>query len=400
MKTLTNFTKERGIVLFLALFLSTTLGDKTSTHPSVYVFNGEKYVIQGELFSGMIGENLANYEHFPLPALQAQEGNFRVRISNESNGQQYTDMAQLLVVQHPQNKEVIVDQRGKAHLIGKAQKPNTVTSSNGSDLSLATGTKDDQVFAFDNEDFSRNAVILKFKKPERTERGKLILRAQSSEWMAQIVDSYYRKFGKDFPNWLKEQNALSCPERLQGMRDNDLPLSVYLKRDGEWELLEYFVATTPLQARDLVVPLNLMSIKDQELELKLETGFKFWELDYAAMDFTPNGQVTTTFVQPTSALDQDKNNALALLADADLKYVVLKKTGDYIELLYPESAVTNAGGANAFFLYTKGYSEMNVRFEGAPAANELLKLKEPGALSDYSQAEYLKRKGQAKLSSM
>ena len=400
MKTLTNFTKERGIVLFLALFLSTTLGDKTSTHPSVYVFNGEKYVIQGELFSGMIGENLANYEHFPLPALQAQEGNFRVRISNESNGQQYTDMAQLLVVQHPQNKEVIVDQRGKAHLIGKAQKPNTVTSSNGSDLSLATGTKDDQVFAFDNEDFSRNAVILKFKKPERTERGKLILRAQSSEWMAQVVDSYYRKFGKDFPNWLKEQNALSSPERLQGMRDNDLPLSVYLKRDGEWELLEYFVATTPLQARDLVVPLNLMSMKDPELELKLETGFKFWELDYAAMDFTPNGQVTTTFVQPTSALDQDKNNALALLADADLKYVVLKKTGDYIELLYPESAVTNAGGANAFFLYTKGYSEMNVRFEGAPEANELLKLKEPGALADYSKAEYLKRKGQAKLSSM
>lgn len=400
MKTLTNFTKERGIVLFLALFLSTTLGDKTSTHPSVYVFNGEKYVIQGELFSGMIGENLANYEHFPLPALQAQEGNFRVRISNESNGQQYTDMAQLLVVQHPQNKEVIVDQRGKAHLIGKAQKPNTVTSSNGSDLSLTTGTKDDQVFAFDNEDFSRNAVILKFKKPERTERGKLILRAQSSEWMAQVVDSYYRKFGKDFPNWLKEQNALSSPERLQGMRDNDLPLSVYLKRDGEWELLEYFVATTPLQARDLVVPLNLMSIKDPELELKLETGFKFWELDYAAMDFTPNGQVTTTFVQPTSALDQDKNNALALLADADLKYVVLKKTGDYIELLYPESAVTNAGGANAFFLYTKGYSEMNVRFEGAPEANELLKLKEPGALADYSKAEYLKRKGQAKLSSM
>ena len=400
MKTLTNFTKERGIVLFLALFLSTTLGDKTSTHPSVYVFNGEKYVIQGELFSGMIGENLANYEHFPLPALQAQEGNFRVRISNESNGQQYTDMAQLLVVQHPQNKEVIVDQRGKAHLIGKAQKPNTVTSSNGSDLSLATGTKDDQVFAFDNEDFSRNAVILKFKKPERTERGKLILRAQSSEWMAQVVDSYYRKFGKDFPNWLKEQNALSSPERLQGMRDNDLPLSVYLKRDGEWELLEYFVATTPLQARDLVVPLNLMSIKDPELELKLETGFKFWELDYAAMDFTPNGQVTTTFVQPTSALDQDKNNALALLADADLKYVVLKKTGDYIELLYPESAVTNAGGANAFFLYTKGYSEMNVRFEGAPEANELLKLKEPGALADYSKTEYLKRKGQAKLSSM
>ena len=400
MKTLTNFTKERGIVLFLALFLSTTLGDKTSTHPSVYVFNGEKYVIQGELFSGMIGENLANYEHFPLPALQAQEGNFRVRISNESNGQQYTDMAQLLVVQHPQNKEVIVDQRGKAHLIGKAQKPSTVTSSNGSDLSLATGAKDDQVFAFDNEDFSRNAVILKFKKPERTERGKLILRAQSSEWMAQVVDSYYRKFGKDFPNWLKEQNALSSPERLQGMRDNDLPLSVYLKRDGEWELLEYFVATTPLQARDLVVPLNLMSIKDPELELKLETGFKFWELDYAAMDFTPNGQVTTTFVQPTSALDQDKNNALALLADADLKYVVLKKTGDYIELLYPESAVTNAGGANAFFLYTKGYSEMNVRFEGAPEANELLKLKEPGALADYSKAEYLKRKGQAKLSSM
>lgn len=400
MKTLFNTTKERGIVLFLALFLSTTLGDKMSPHPSVYVFNGEKYVVQGELYSGMIGENLANYEYFPLPALQAQGGNFQLRISNESNGQQFTDMAQLLVVQHPQNKEVIMDQRGKAHLIGKAQKPSSVTSSNGSDLSLATGAKDNQAFAFDNEDFSRNAVILKFKKPERTERGKLILRAQSTEWMAQIVNSYYRKFGKDFPNWLKEQNELSSPERLQGMRDNDLPLSVYLKRDGEWELLEYFVATTPLQARDLVIPLNLMTIKDAELEMKVETGFKFWELDYAAMDFTPNGQVTTTFIQPNSAMDQDKKNALALLADADLKYVVLKKTGDFIELLYPESAVTNGGGANTFFLYTKGYSEMNVRFEGVPEVNELKKLKEPGALSEYSKTEYLKNKAEGKVSSM
>lgn len=184
------------------------------------------------------------------------------------------------------------------------------------------------------------------------------------------------------------------------MRDNDLPLSVYLKRDGEWELLEYFVATTPLQARDLVIPLNLMTIKDAELEMKVETGFKFWELDYAAMDFTPNGQVTTTFIQPNSAMDQDKKNALTLLADADLKYVVLKKTGDYLELLYPESALTNGGGANTFFLYTKGYSEMNARFEGAPEVNELKKLKEPGALSDFSKMEYLKRKAEGKVSSM
>lgn len=60
----------------------------------------------------------------------------------------------------------------------------------------------------------------------------------------------------------------------------------------------------------------------------------------------------------------------------------------------------NGGGVNTFFLYTKGYSEMNVRFEGAPAVNELKALKEPGALSDYSKMEYLKKKAEGKVSSM
>ena len=43
---------------------------------------------------------------------------------------------------------------------------------------------------------------------------------------------------------------------------------------------------------------------------------------------------------------------------------------------------------------------MNIRFEGTPAVNELKVLKEPGALSDYSKTEYLKRKAEGKVSSM
>lgn len=402
MKTLFNFTKERGIVLFLAIFLiAAATGDKaTITCPSVYSFNGEKYVKQGELYRGMMGENLAYYEYFPLTGLQVQSGNFRLRIGNESGGQQFTDMAQLLVVQHPQNKDVIVDQRGKAHLIGKVLKPISATSLNGTDLSLALSEKDDQSFAFDNEEYSRNAVLLKFKKPERTERGKVILHANNSEWMERILESYYQKMGTSFPAWQKEQNELSSPERLKAMRDNDLPLSVYLNRDGEWELLEYFLAGSPDYPRDFVVPLNLMKLAGTEIELKIETGFRFWDIDYAVMDFSPNTEVTTTYIQPVSALDQDKNNVLTLLENPDLKYLNLKKTGDFVELMYPESAITSTGGTRSYFLYTKGYFDLNRRFEGAADAEVLKKLQEPGALADFSKMEYQKSKGQVKPASM
>ena len=90
--------------------------------------------------------------------------------------------------------------------------------------------------------------------------------------------------------------------------DQGIPLSVYLETEDGWEFADYYNVVGPLAAKDDVLEIDLSKIKGDKVKIKLEFGFLFWEIDYAAMDFTPNQSIEKYTVPLSSAIDQNNSN--------------------------------------------------------------------------------------------
>ncbi|WP_421798893.1 hypothetical protein [Haliscomenobacter sp.] len=359
----------------------------TTSCPFVYVKDGEKYAFQGEAFGGAVGANLCRDDYMPLPMLKTTGGQYQLSLNNELQERQYTDLAELMVVEHPEGTQVLVDQSGRAQLFKQQLSPISAESYNGNNLQPLLENKDQLAYSFNDEDFARNGVELKFDKPEGAQKANLLLNAKNSIWVDQVLDAYFSKFGNKFDTWMEKQSKRPTEDRLQSIRKGDLPLSIYLKKQGEWQLLDHLFSVGPLAARDLVVPIDLTGLSGHKIELKIETGFMFWDLDYVAMDFTPASAVSTTFIQPKLAMDQNQHNWATTLQSADQNFLPQKNTGEFTEIIYP-APPAKPGMKQTVFLHSRGYYELIRSYEGEPKVKELKKLRTPGAFSEFSRAEF------------
>jgi len=359
--------------------------------PFVYVQDGDNYKFIGEIFGGAIGQNLCRNDYLPLPALQTKDGFYQLQIKSDLEEREYIDLLQLVSVQHPAGTRVLTDQSGQVHLLRNDHFPLRAQTFDNVDVLFTLQNKTNDFYSFNNEDSSCNGVFLTFKKPQDARTANLVLNVKNNLWIDQVLNEYFSKFGNKFDSWMSEQAKVPSEDRIQSVLKGDLPLQVYVKKQGQWEKIEELNPVGSLVLKELVVPLNLSGIDSDEIELKLESGFMFWDLDYAAMDFTPasSKQLFITHITPSSALDTANQDQTMVLKAADHNYLVQKTIGESIILQYPE-APTLEGMNQSFFLESRGYYELIRKFKGTPQVDELNKLQTPGAFSDFSRKEYLK----------
>lgn len=359
--------------------------------PLVYVHDGQKYEFAGEILGGAIGQNLCRNDYLPLPALQTQDGFYQLQVKNELEEKQYLDLMQLVSVQHPTGTRVLMDQSGQVHLLRDEQFPLRAQSFDEVDVRFTLQNKNCDAYSFNNEEASRNGVLLTFKKPQDAQTANLVLNVKNNLWADQVLNEYFSKFGNKFDIWMAEQAQFPSEDQIQSILKGDLPLRVYLKKEGQWQKIEELYPVGSLALKEVLVPLNLSGIDADEIELKLETGFMFWDLDYAAIDFTQASpsQLFITHIAPRSAIDTALQDQTMVLKAADQNYLLQKTVGEAITLRYPQGP-TVEGMAQSLFLQSRGYYELIRKFKGTPRLDELKQFKTPGAFSDFSRKEYLK----------
>lgn len=369
------------VVLVIALLTK-------SSCPYVYVNDGEGYVFEGETFGGAIAPNLERDDYMPLPDIQAKDRAYKIRISNELLEKQYTDLAELMVINHPKNQKVLLDKNGQPQLISNTVNPITATSSNGNNLLTALQRKDANVFFFNDQNYSQNSITLKFKKPINSTTGKLVLNGKNTLWFDYLFGEFIGKFGTSYNRWMEQQAKMPNAERLQKIKENEFPLSVYIKKNGKWIFVDDLLTVGPLAARDFVIPIEMADIQGDEVEMKVETGFMFWEMDYAGMDFTSQKPMSMDIIKPTMAIGTGARNWTLALKEADKNYMAQDSVGQITEITYP-SVKHRDDEAQTVFLHTRGYYTLIRNFEGLPHIVELNKFKTPGYFSEFSRMRYL-----------
>jgi hypothetical protein len=385
---LTTIGVTFGVLVLISVIVLLT----KSSCPFVYTHTGEGYEFTGEAYGGAIFAPLERHDFMPLPGIVPIENQYRLRITNELKERQYTNLAELWVVQHPEETKVLTDAKGNLHTFSDMQAPIQAQTITGESCLDQLIRKDSASYLFNEATpgNSLNEVILTFHKPVQATKGKLVLRAQNSLWLDYLFGEFTRQFGSLYNKWAAGQKKESFGKLSQWQQDQGIPLAVYLETPKGWKLVDNIESVGPLAARDLLVPIDLSGVEAAEsIRIKLTAGFMFWEADYAGMDFTANVPVKLEKYTPFPAINEAGQSMDAALAADDTLYARQLQPGTALTLTYQHTIPPVAGTSLSAFLHTKGYYEHVRAYEGTPDIPELFSFRKPGRFIEFSKEKYI-----------
>ena len=206
-------------------------------------------------------------------------------------------------------------------------------------------------------------------------------------WLDYIFGKFNEQFGSHYATFQKNQQSDSREKTTKWINEQNIPLSVYVKTKKGWKIVDKINAVGPLATRDIVIPIDVGSITDNSLRIKLETGFMFWEVDYIGIDYTENAPLQLHYMNPYKAIDQDNINVTELLAQNDQKYFVQPNVGDEVVVKFKSDEIP-PNLRRSLFLKNRGYYNYIRDYKGVPDFKRLYLFKEEGAFTDYSRYEY------------
>ena len=359
--------------------------------PFIYIQDGEDERFMGEVFSGSVTENMARHDFMPLPDFDPVDGVFELRIANEMKERQYTDLAALECVEHPAGLEVLMTPTGMPILFAAPHLPAEAVTDDGMNCGALVAARDGIAYDFtapceDRENFS--SISFGFENPEGAAEAHLVLHVKNTVWSGMMYESFMSMFGNRYDDYVEHQRNRSVEQKTQWLKDQGQMLEVQLRRNGRWETVHWVNLPGPYAFRSEVVPLDLSKVDGGAVELRLVAGHHFWELDYAAIDYSEQPGLSKTSLALLSAEDEKGQDVAAHLFEVDEDYLERLFVGADATLQFQALPAPEPGNAHSVFLHTCGYYEPIREYKGTANMLELRKFKEPGYFPRFAKERF------------
>lgn len=361
-----------------------------SSCPFVSAYDGHHMALQGEIYGGAIYPQLARNDYMELKMAPAPNGNLQLQISNELKERQFTDLAELMEVTHDKNVQMMVDENGKLYSVANPVLPVAATVETRDVLPLLRKQKDDQSYSFDDTltKTSVNRLNLTFSKPAHAKKAKLVLRLKNSYWLDVTYGKMTMGFGAYYNAFIKQQYNKPVAELKRWAKEQQMPLHIELNTNNGWQNTADITTFGPLANRETVIPLDLTNVTGNSINLQLSTGFMFWDIDYAAIDFSDDANYQVSILKPLVATDETGKDVRQLITDADGKYMAQPVPGNAAVIEYKFKPLADTHKTQTYFLHAKGYYEHVREYKGGIDLPFLEQFKKPDALSAYSMKLY------------
>jgi hypothetical protein len=369
-----------GIMLIALLILLMT----GSSCPFIYTWNGETYEFAGEIYSGAVYPPLERHDYLLLPGLVEEDGMYKLKIANQLEEIQHTNLLELMVFDHAPGQEVLVDKYGAGHLLAPALAPVSAHSLLGENLLPLIEKDDDLVYL--GSDPSKDpplldGVELSYKLPRGTRSIDLVISAKNSYWLDYVYQNFREMLGASYKMWMKKQKDGDPEQMTDWSLSQNIPLSVYLYLDGEWVFQDYYHTVGPMAFKKDVLTIDLSGMDAEVLRIKLQAGSYFWEIDYVGACPAQKLPEPPKILQLSSAVDEKGNNVAGNLLKDDALYYVQPEIGNEAELLFP---ARDLKGERTFILHSKGYYDIVQDPKGAPKIKALKDIRKTGNFNRFS----------------
>lgn len=116
----------------------------------------------------------------------------------------------------------------------------------------------------------------------------------------------------------------------------------------------------------------------------------FWEIDYAALDFSADQTFSVQHVSPEKATDELGQNVLPQLQKEDAVYLEQPAIGNAATLVYTIAPNLDITKTQSYILHAKGYYEHIRDFKNKPDVAFLKQFTKPNAFPLYGMRLYNK----------
>jgi hypothetical protein len=353
--------------------------------PFIYTYNGEDFVFAGEIYSGAVYEPLERHDYLLLPDLVEDNGEYKLKISNQLEEVQHTNLLELLVFDHEADREVLVDKYGSPHAISGPLPPVSAVNLKGDEVLKLIEKEDDLIYVGDDPSKDPpllDGVILTFDLPENKDQVDLVIEAKNSYWLDFVYHNFRDMLGASYKMWMKKQ-ADGDPEKMKDWSlSQNIPLSVYVMADGEWVFQDYYNTVGPMAFKKDVLSLDVSEMGDGPLQIKLQSGSYFWELGYAGLSLNEEMELHMVTLPLLSGIDEENQDIRDVLLSDDEMYYVQPEIGNEASLIF--KAPDLQGKDRTIVLHSKGYYQIKQDPKGAPKLKALKEIRKSGNFNRYS----------------
>lgn len=368
-----------GIIFIIAMLTK-------SSCPFVYTCDNTAYKFCGEIYSGSIHPPLERDDYLNLDGINDVDKQYRVQLRNEVHEIQHTNLAELIVVDHPRESNVYIDKHGNIFTVSDAHSPVSATNLQGTNIMPQIMYRDSLSYFGGDPDQERDPVegmILGIDLPEGSDSVNILLRAKNSFWLDYVYTRFHELFGSKYDRYLDKQARSDRKEIEQKMLENKLPVSVYIEYEGMWQFLDYFNIAGPMALRDDILSISLPADHGKTIRIKLEYGAYFWEVDYVGISFDGKDDAVSRIISLESAVDSGHRDVKDLLVADDHLYYIQREVGEYADLIFSAPPVSEEMDRSVF-LHSKGHYRVIRDLEGKPDFRTIRSMRKENGLPQFS----------------
>ncbi len=356
----------------------------------VYSWDGFKYDFDTEAYTGAITRGLQRDDFSLLNKARAQDGEYRLMLSNDNDETQYTDQLELWVVDHDRGVFPRVGGDGSLHSVREPMAPISARDGQNKDL-LPWLVRRDGLIWEPPPGQQRQEVVLTFPRPVTAQRAKLVASATETSWAGVAAGRMLGLLGSKLPAWYEgiDNNPVARGELLRWMtRDELFALKIEVEEPTGWQARGLMPISGPFVSDERVVPLDLSHVSGDQVRLRLRPPSGFWAFNSFAMDYTADLPSRVTKLEPARAQDAAGRDVLEALRAADGQYYEMHEPGERATVVF-QAPPSTAGMDRTLFLHSKGYYRMHIPETGQPDVATFQKiLTEPEAGAAFSAEIY------------
>jgi len=359
--------------------------------PYVYSENSTDIALEGELYSGATATPIERDDYINLKAISPMDNKYKIRITNEVQEIQNTNLAELLVFDHPADAEVLVDKYGVAHSISDIGQPVSATDAYGKSILTEITDCDNKMHISEirDDELLFDTISLSFERPAQSTKAKLVISAKNTMWLDYMFARLSDMFGSRYDEWVKMRNRRSREDLLQWSLDQGIPLAVYLETNTGLKFVDYYNVPGPARYKKDVLQIDLSGISGDRVNVKLVSGVMFWDLDFAGMDFTDDKDIVKTVVSVTCAADETGKEVSHLLRYDDEKYLIQPLINNEARLTY-NAPPALPGTERTVVLHSKGNYEPIRTARGKPDMDLLISMRQPKMFTRFTKDHFLR----------
>jgi hypothetical protein len=368
-------------LLFLILILSCNC-------PHVYIDNGNDLIFTNTMFTGSVSEKLERYDYKTLPDFHPTSSNFSFQIRNEEKENQFTNKVGLTVAYHDSSVQVIPTIHGELLTIKDPVPANSYNAHDGTFIKSELQKEDNYLFSFNRP--TKNGLVsanLKFDKPSDVNNAKLVLKVKNTDWAGFVHQQFLKNLGSYDEKWQTSNQKLSSDEQLAAIKKAGIPLVVYIKSNNKWMEIETIQTVGNASSQSITIPINPKLLTDKQIEIRIDSGFNLWEMDYAAMDFSKPAPIEIQYLSPSYVSGSDSNIKSLLTDDND--YLRAEIGSKPISVNF--NGLKTNYVSRTIILQSKGYYVRVDKQAGKKNLSKLTQLSRKNGFGRFSQDLYLNR---------